>query len=106
MALILSGYDLIVRISDLPGGLPSFGSSLPNVLFCSDRQIASASFMVETDCDEFAKRLQVPSTALARAYKHTLSVDVEWLECGRYAGVDAVWLRGVTPEPLVVPVAW
>lgn len=106
MALILTAFDLVVRVDALSAGCERFAESVPNPTFCTDGRIARASFMVEEDRRCFASSLAVPAEAIGLADKRTCSVNVAWLECGRYAGVDAVWVRGEPPEPLVVPVRW
>jgi tetratricopeptide (TPR) repeat protein len=62
--------------------------------------------MTAGDREQFAAGLGLPPAALGRADLHRQAVDAAWLECGRYAGTDAVWLRGGPREPLVVPVRW
>jgi hypothetical protein len=54
MALILTAYDLVIRVDALPGGVESFGRAVPNSTFCTDGRIARASFMVEGDRGRFA----------------------------------------------------
>jgi tetratricopeptide (TPR) repeat protein len=106
VALVLSAYDLVVRVADLPGGIAAFSGVVPNSTFCTDGTLARASFMTTADRDRFAGTLQVPPAAVARADRHPFSTDAAWLECGRYSGTDAVWLRDAPREPLVVPVRW
>ena len=106
MALVLTAFDLVVRTADLPAGIEAFAGAVPNGTFCSDGTLARASFMTADDREQFAAGLGLPPAALARADKHRQASDAPWLECGRYAGTDAVWLRGGPREPLVVPVRW
>jgi tetratricopeptide (TPR) repeat protein len=106
MALILEAFDLVVRTADLPGGVAPFARAVPNGTFCTDGSLARASFMEAGDRERFAASLRLPPAALARAEQHRQAADAPWLECGRYAGTDAVWLRGGPREPLVVPVRW
>lgn len=97
---------MVVRADALPGGVERFAQAVPNATFCSDGRIARASFMAEDDRRSFAAGLGLPEAAMAFADARTRSVDATWIACGRYAGVDAVWLQGESPEPLVVPVRW
>jgi hypothetical protein len=106
MALVLTAFDLVIRTADLPGGVSAFARAVPNASFCTDGTLARASFMAADDREEFAIGLKVPRPALGRADAHRREADVPWLECGRYAGVDAVWLRDGQREPLVVPIHW
>lgn len=106
MALVLTAFDLVVRTADLPDGVAPFARAVPNRTFCTDGTLARASFMNAGDREHFAERLRILPTALARVDLHRRAADVPWLECGRYAGIDAVWLRGEPRDPLVVPVHW
>jgi tetratricopeptide (TPR) repeat protein len=106
MALVLTAYDLVVRTADLPAGVAAFARAVPNATFCTDGTLARAAFMDARDREQFAASLFLPASALARADQHTLKSDADWLECGRYAGVEAVWLRSGPREPLVVPIRW
>jgi tetratricopeptide (TPR) repeat protein len=106
MALVVSAFDLVVRTADLPGGVAAFARGVPNASFCTDGTLARAAFMTAGDRDRFAASLGLPAAAVARVDQHRLAADAAWLECGRYAGTDAVWLRGGPREPLVVPVRW
>src|SRR3954470_19348371 len=106
MALVLTAFDLVVRTADLPGGVEAFARAVLNSTFCTDGSLARASFMDAADREQFAASLGLPPAALARADQHRQAADAPWLECGRYAGTDAVWLRGGPREPLVVPVHW
>lgn len=106
MALVLSAFDLVVRTADLPGGVAAFARAVPNATFCTDGILACASFMNAADREQFATSLGLPPATLARADLHRRAADAPWLECGRYAGVDAVWLAGGPREPLVVPIRW
>jgi hypothetical protein len=106
VAVVLSAYDLIVRVDAVGEGMRGFVESVPNGTFCSDGSIACVSFMTEADRAHFVSTSQLLPGTFARADKRTCSADVDWLEAGHHAGVDAVWLRGAPREPLVVPVTW
>jgi hypothetical protein len=108
MALIISAYDLIVRVDALPMSVAEFGRGVPNHTFCTDDHIARVSFMVVNDREHFASRLApvIDRAAIARVDRSSSSVDVPWLERGTHSGVEAVWLRGAPRDPLVVPVGW
>jgi hypothetical protein len=106
MALVLSAYDLVVRVAALSGGVATFARAVPNATFCTDGVLARASFMTTVDREHFAASLHVSPGAVARADRHLMSTDAAWLECGRYSGTEAVWLRDEPREPLVVPVRW
>lgn len=105
MALVLTAYDVIVRVDALADGLAAFAAQVPNRTFCTDGQLATVSFMREADRDHFVSTTKLRPGSFARADKGRGS-DAEWVEVGRYAGVDAVWLRGSPGDPLVVPVTW
>lgn len=51
--------------------------------------------------------LGLSAKSLARVDPHSgVELQVDWLEYGRYAGVNAAWLRGASPVALVVPLGW
>ena len=106
MALVLTAFDLVVRTADLRGGVEAFARAIRNDTFCTDGILAKASFMNAGDREQFAASLGLPPGALARVDQHRQAADAAWIECGRYAGTDAVWLRGGPREPLVVPISW
>jgi Tetratricopeptide repeat len=106
MAVVLSAYDLVVRVDAIGDGMRAFVESVPNRTFCTDGRIAKVSFMVDADRNHFVASLRLPPGSFARADKRTNTADADWLEVGRYAGVDAAWLRGAPRDPLVVPVRW
>ena len=107
MALIVTAFDLVARVDALPGGAEALAQAAPNNTFCTDNVLARLSFMNLEDRERFVSGMSaVWDGSLARVDKRTLVSDAEWLRCGRYAGVDAVWLDGAPPGPLVVPVNW
>lgn len=107
MALVLSAYDVVVRVDALPEGVSAFARTVPNATFCTDGLIARASFMAAGDRDHFVSRLVgIQSDAIARVDRRLQTVDAAWLERGRHSGVEAVWLRGAPRDPLVVPLNW
>ncbi|MBS2018068.1 MAG: hypothetical protein JST00_34665 [Deltaproteobacteria bacterium] len=107
MAVVVSAYDVVVRVDALPDGPSVFARTVPNATFCTDGHLARASFMNADDREHFIARLEgIAPEAMARVEKRLSTVDAPWLERGTYAGVDAVWARDASPEPLVVPVTW
>jgi tetratricopeptide (TPR) repeat protein len=107
MALVVSAYDLVVRVDALAKGIAAFAQRAPNNTFCSDGALARVSFMRDDDREQFASRLvDVPAAAIARIDRRDSRCDAAWLERGKYAGVEAVWLRNAPREPLVVPLHW
>ena len=106
MAVILSAYDLVVRVETLGDGMPAFVDSVPNRTFCTDGRIAIVSFMVDDDRSAFLALVKLAPGSFARADLRTRTADADWLEVGRHAGADAVWLRGEPRDPLVIPLSW
>ena len=106
MAVVVSAYDLIVRLDVLGARLADFVEQVPNRTYCGDGRLARVSFMTESDRAHFLATARLPPGSFARADKRTLTADVAWIELGRHAGVDAAWLRGAPRDPLVVPLTW
>jgi len=107
MALVLSAYDVVVRVSALSAGIEAFARSAPNQTFCTDGSLARVSFMIAADRGVFLGGLKgMPEGSVASVDRHNSSTNAAWLEVGRNSGVDAVWIRGTPPGPLVVPVTW
>lgn len=106
MAVVLSAYDLVVRVDALGDGMRGFVDIVPNQTFCSDGRLARVSFMTEADRAHFLSIARLPPGSFGRADKRLGTADADWLEVGRHAGTDAVWLRGEPRDPLVVPMSW
>lgn len=107
MAVVLTAFDLIVRVDAIEGGISTFARAVPNSTFCTDDRIARVSFMNPDDRDDFLARLvDLPADAVARVHRHGTESGAEWLERGPCAGLEAVWLKDEPREPLVVPVYW
>jgi hypothetical protein len=107
VALIVSAFDLVAKVDAVRGGAQAFARVAQNRTFCTDTLLVRVSFMNASDREHFAAKVHALCEGpLARVDKHSKSSDVEWLGVGRYAGVEAVWLRDEPRGPLVVPVAW
>ncbi len=106
MAVVLSAYDLIVRVEAAGAEARAFAARAPNQTFCTDGRIARVSFMTEADRNHFLATAGLPPGTFARTDKRTMSADADWIEVGRHAGVVAAWLRGAPRDPLVVPATW
>lgn len=106
MALVISAYDIVIRVDAYRGGISELARRVPNNTFCCDDAIALVSFMNASDRDHFARSLDVPADAVAFVEKRLASPGAEWLERGTHTGVDAVWLRETQSGPLVVPLGW
>jgi tetratricopeptide (TPR) repeat protein len=106
VAVVIDAFDLVV-VAGAFTDIADFARAVPNNTFCTDGSLLRASFMVVHDREEFAERLGLPPTTLARVDKRpTLASTADWLETGHYAGVDAAWVRGAAPGSLVVPLHW
>jgi tetratricopeptide (TPR) repeat protein len=106
VAVVLSAYDLLVRADAIGSDTSAFAASVPNRTFCTDGRLARVSFMTEADRNHFLSIARLTLGSFARADKRQESVDADWIEVGRHAGVVAAWLRGAPRDPLVVPVSW
>jgi len=120
VAVVLEGCVVVARRAaveaTLPGGLARWYEVAPNRVACADHALCAVGFMVQSDAAAFLLRLEELGVAAERdgAYRDAALVNAdgpwqhacEWLRVGRYAGVDAVWMVGHDPEPLVVPLVW
>jgi tetratricopeptide (TPR) repeat protein len=83
---------------------------------CADRDLCFAAFMVNEDAAAFVLKLDSLGLQGERdgAYRDVALIGKDgpwqhacsWIRVGRYAGVNAAWMDGGDPDPLVVPVAW
>ncbi|MBL8612035.1 MAG: tetratricopeptide repeat protein [Myxococcales bacterium] len=108
MAVIVTAFDVVVRVSALANGAEAFGRSVGNQTFCTDGRIARVSFMNATDRDDFVLGLaRLSPDDVAQIDRHAPERTPPWLGRGRHAGVEAVWLASdPARDPLVVPLAW
>ncbi|WP_394830436.1 tetratricopeptide repeat protein [Pendulispora rubella] len=108
MALVVDAFDVVVRVEALPDGVKAFARTVPNATFCTDGVIARASFMNVSDREHFGRRLAglAPESLACVDRARGLDAETTWLAFGPYAGVMAVWVAGVSPGPLVVPISW
>lgn len=106
MAVVLSAYDLLVRVDEPGPQTRAIAAIAPNQTFCTDGRIARLSFMTKSDRDHFVATARLAPGTFARADRQTESVDADWVEVGRHAGVVAAWVRGAPRDPLVVPISW
>ncbi|MEZ4399245.1 MAG: tetratricopeptide repeat protein [Kofleriaceae bacterium] len=106
MAVVLSAFDLLVRVGALDRGVAAFAAAAPNRTFCTDGHLARLSFMTEADRDYFLATAGLPPGAYGRADRGSPGADVDWIEVGRHGGVLAAWLRDAPRDPLVVPLSW
>jgi len=120
MAVVLEGWVVIARRpaieTRLPNGVTGWFEIVPHRAACSDVELCAALFMAEEDAAAFALKLEAHGLRGERdgAYCEVALVGREgpwlhacpWLRVGRYGGVNAAWLQGSDPEPLVVPLTW
>jgi len=120
MAVVLDGWGVVARraavAEKLPRGVEGWFEIVPNRMACADDDLCFVGFMVQQDASAFL--LTLDSMGLAgereRAYRDVALVGTDgpwqhacsWLRFGRYAGVNAVWMDGTDPDPLVVPPTW
>jgi tetratricopeptide (TPR) repeat protein len=102
VAVVVDAFDVVVRVDAIDPA--AFAARAPNGTFCTDGALARVSFMRASDRDAFVATLEADAGAIARVDPSGAAPD--WLEARRYAGVQAVWLKGRSPEPLVVPISW
>jgi hypothetical protein len=120
VAIVLDGWGVVARRtaveSKLPGGLAGWFEVAPNRQACADRDLCFVGFMVREDASAFVLKLDSMGLQGERdgTYRDVALVGKDgpwehggrWLSVGRYAGVNAVWMDGTDPDPLVVPVNW
>jgi len=120
VAIVLDGWGVVARRTaveaKLHGGLSGWFEVMPNRTACADRDLCFVAFMVPEDAAAFVLKLDSLGLQGERggAYLDVALVGKNgpwehagpWLRVGRYAGVNAVWMDGPDPEPLVVPVTW
>lgn len=120
MAVVLDGWGVVARRSaveaTLPNGLDGWFEIVPTRMACADRDLCFAAFMANEDAAAFALKLDAMGLQGERdgAYRDVAVIGKDgpwmhacsWLRVGRYAGVNAAWMDGTDPDPLVVPVAW
>ncbi len=108
MAVVVEAFDVVARIDVVPGGEANFRGAVPNRTFCSDGRLLRASFMTESDRSRFVASLGVSTTSGVALLEPGMADEASphWVVVGSYAGVQAAWLRGEDPEPLVVPLSW
>jgi tetratricopeptide (TPR) repeat protein len=120
VAVVLDGWSVVARRSvveaKLAGGLVGWFEVAPNRMACADRDLCLVQFMASEDASAFVMKLDELGLAGERdgAYRDVALVGKDgawthacsWLRIGRYAGINAVWIDGADPEPLVVPVKW
>lgn len=110
MAVILEGFNLVVRNvtldGRLPGGVGGVLRDAPNGMACTDGRVTRLGFMDGDDLERFRSRLEAQGVAEAEVASISAAAPgeaPEWLRVGRYAGAMAAWLPEADPEPLVVP---
>ena len=120
MAVVIDGWGVVARRSaveaKLAGGVEKWFQIVPHRMACADRDLCFIAFMVQEDAAAFVSKLDEMGLPGERegAYRDVALVGKNgpwphacpWLKVGRYGGVNAAWLEGADPEPLVVPVAW
>jgi hypothetical protein len=120
VAVVLEGWGIVARRAAveaaLPGGLSDWFVLAPNRVASADHSLCVVGFMVREDAAAFLLKLEEIGVATERqgVYRDAALMSVDgpwehectWLRVGRYAGVRAVWMDGVDPEPLVVPLVW
>ncbi len=120
MAVLVEAWNVIARRAAveerLDGGVDVWCRIAPNHTACVGRDLCRVGFMHGRDALAFVRTLeehglrgeeggayqQVAIVSSTEPWQHSCS----WIELGRYAGVDAAWLRGVDPGPLVVPLSY
>lgn len=120
MAVVLDGWAVVARRTaveaHVPGGLAGWFEVAPNRMACADPHLCVVAFMAHDDASAFIVKLEAMGLPSERegAYRDVALVRVDgpwehacrWLQIGRHAGVNAVWLDGADRDPLVVPVMW
>lgn len=120
MSVVVDVWAVVARkpaVEDrLSGGIAEWCRGAPNSQWCVDRNLCSVGFMVRSDALDFARSLERRGLRVQEggAYHDAAIVTSEgawvhacaWVVVGRYAGVNAAWLTGTDPDPVVVPMRW
>ena len=115
----IDGFCLVVRVSALaerfPGGVTAFLAGGEELTACSDGKLARIAFMHRDDLARFGAELdeigfgpssERPADWACVSAATGVEAGCEWIDFGRYGGIEAAWLRGSNPEPLVIPPQW
>ncbi|MCX4241619.1 tetratricopeptide repeat protein [Paraliomyxa miuraensis] len=120
MAVLLEAWNVVARrtaVEDrLEGDVDGWFRLAPNQTACVGPHLCRIGFMHGRDATEFLRQLEalglrgeeggtyreVAILSPTEPWQHTCP----WIELGHYAGVQAAWLRGANPEPLVVPFSY
>lgn len=115
MAVVVDGWGVVARRAEveakLPDGVAGWVEVVPNRMACVDRDLCFVAFMAHEDAMAFVAKLDGMGLGGERdvavvdkdgVWAHACT----WLRFGRYGGVNAVWMEGSDPEPLVVPAGW
>jgi hypothetical protein len=120
VAVVVDAWSVVARRTaveaKLPDGYAGWFKIVPNRSACADRDLCRAAFMAGEDASAFVLKLASLGLEVERdgVYRDVAIVGkgapwehaCPWIHVGRYGGVDAAWLDGGDPEPLVVPISW
>jgi tetratricopeptide (TPR) repeat protein len=120
MAVVIDDWSVVARRDvverALPDGLAGWQALAPNPAWCADAGLCAVGFFTADEAHAFAAMLATRGLvgAVDGAYRDLAVVAVDgvrdhacaWLAVGRWAGVNAAWLAGTDPEPIVVPWRW
>ena len=120
MAVLIEGYSVVVRNSDVaakyPGGSEAYRDACPNATFCADDHLSRVGFMARQDAEDFVDQLAAKGLTSCR---DGASADVAlvsqsgtplwpcgWLEIARSGGLLLAWLAGTDRGDLHAPATW
>ena len=120
MAVVIDAWAVVARRAAveaaLPNGIDGWRALALGPAWCIDAGLCAVNFLTPDDAYAFANALATLGLvgAVDGAYQDVAVVAIDgvrdhacaWLVVGRWAGVNAAWLAGADPEPIVVPSLW